>query len=75
MSDRELLMKIIEGQARHDERLTDLSAHITTITTKVDTLQTWKDRWGGALAAGSGIGAVLGVLLTAQQVYAWVIGG
>lgn len=75
MTDRDLLMRIMETLGRVEERQLDTTKHVEKITTTVAALQTWKDRWGGALAALSITGAVLGVLLSVSKVYAWVVGG
>lgn len=73
--ERDLLIKIVEGQARQDERLKDIHEHTVTMKQDVDMLKAWKSRWGGASIALGGTGTVLGLLFGGAKVYAMVVGG
>lgn len=82
MTDRDLLLKIIDGQGRQDERLKNLHDHMVDTKGEVDDiredvgkLQDWKNKWGGAALTLGGLGTLSGILVGVGKVYAMWNGG
>jgi len=59
----DMLTDIVSKQAVQENDIDHLGNHVRELSGKVETIEAWKNKWGGALVAMSVISTLLGMTL------------